>query len=369
MIKLEPKVLQISFSELPTLQKHLYLSSAELRRQGVDVWTVGSANLALDVELDDKNILVETPSTPKPSLASFLRAWSIVSDLTSKIVQIDPDIVHFTNKHTWNYLLLRKMKRALPHASFLHTFHDPIGHEGDSVQRGVVLYHKMIEQMLDGIIVFSDIAKMQTEEMLKPSCPVYQVPFGEKPWKDYKAIDRLTHRVLAFGRLNAYKGVKYYLQIAERLSEMSPDTTFVIAGNPASDIDRSLLDRLSAMPNVELHARFIKESEIDGFFADCDFVLMPYTSITQSGVILDAYSRSRCALVFDIQGMRQFVPIPELRIAPFDVESYTGAIGSLELDLAKLNRLNNSVWRFGKEEFAVGAMANGLLEAYRASVR
>lgn len=366
MIELEPRVLQISFSELPTLQKHLYLSFAELRRQGVDTWTVGSANLAIDIDLDDRNLLVATPPTPKPGIASLRQASGAIRDLSRRIAQIRPDIVHFTNKHTWNFLLLRRLRRDLPNAAFLHTFHDPIGHEGDSVQKGVVLYHRVVQRMLDGIVVFSDIAKRQTEEVLKPRCPVYQVPFGEKPWKEYEPIEQLTHRVLAFGRLNSYKGVKYYPEIAERLLELSPETTFVIAGKPSDDIDRSILDRLSEMPNVELHARFIEESEVDGFFKNCDLVLMPYTSITQSGVILDAYSRSRCVVAFDIEGMSSYVPEDRLLVSPFQMNDYAGLVSNLVSNMDELNRASKECWEFGRDHFSLSLMGTGLLDVYRA---
>lgn len=369
MIELEPRVLQISFSELPTLQKHLYLSSAELRRQGVDAWTVGSANLAIDIDLDDRNILVETPPTPKPGIASLRHAMGVMSGLSRRIAQIGPDIVHFTNKHTWNFLLLRRLRRDLPDVAFLHTFHDPVGHEGDSVQRGVVLYHKVVQRMLDGIVVFSDIAKRQTEEVLKPCCPVFQVPFGEKPWKAYKPIDELTHRVLAFGRLNSYKGVKFYPEIAERLLALSPGTTFVIAGKPADDIDRSTLDRLAAMPNVELHARFIEESEIDGFFENCDLVLMPYTSITQSGVILDAYSRSRCVVAFDIDGIEQFTFSAKTLTPPFNISKLVQAAVALLNDPDELNHISRRTWEMGRNAFSPDKASEALLSIYEELVR
>lgn len=365
MINLEPRVLQISFSELPTLQKHLYLAYGELRRRGVDVWTVGSANLAVDVSLDDRCLVVETPPTPKPDVASFRQALSAARDLSQQIAKINPDIVHFTNKHTWNYLLLRRLKRELPRAVFLHTFHDPVGHEGDSVQKSVIFYHKVIQRTLDGIIVFSDIAKGQTEETLKPSCPVYQVPFGEKPWKEYQPIERPTHRVLAFGRLNSYKGVQFYPEIAERLLELSPETTFVIAGKPSDDIDTSILKHLAAMPNVELHARFIEENEIDGFFEDCDLVLMPYKSVTQSGVILDAYSRSKCVVAFDVDGMRQFVPVSSALVAPFDVQAYVDRIGELLADRNQIEALARRCWSFGEKSLSVNAMVDGLQDVYK----
>lgn len=363
------RVLQISFSELPTLQKHLYLSSRELRLQGLDAWTVGSGNLAIDISLDEKNILVNTPPTPKPGIDSFRQASSTIRNLSRQICQIKPDVIHFMNKHMWNYLLLRRLRRELPEAVFLHTFHDPVGHEGDSVQKGVVLYHKVVQRMLDGIIVFSDIAKRQTEEVLRPRCPVYHVPFGEKSWKEYRPIELPTHRVLAFGRLNSYKGVRFYPEIAERFLEQSPETTFVIAGKPSDDIDRSILDRLAAMPNVELHARFIEESEVDGFFENCDLVLMPYTSITQSGVILDAYSRSRCVIAFDIEGIEQFIFSGRTLVPQFNVSELVQAAVTLLNDPDELNCISHGVWEMGESAFSPEKASKALLSIYKGLVR
>lgn len=365
VIELEPTVVQISFSELPTLQKHLYYSSAELRCRGVDVWTVGSSNVGIDVELSERNMLVNTPPNPRPSAASIIRAFATLRDVAERLREFDPHIVHFVSKHSWNYLLLLLLRRVIPSAKILHTFHDPIGHQGDSVQKGVILYNRVIQRSLDGIVVLSDVAYRQTKEALRPSCPVYQVPFGEKPWRDYSPILKFRHRVLVFGRLNSYKGVRFYPEIAERLLVASPGTTLVIAGRPANDIDSEILERLSALPNVELHARYIDESEIDAFFDSCDFVLLPYTSITQSGVVLDAYSRSRCVIAFDIDGIRQFVFEDRVIVPSFDVQEFVERISTLESDLAVLNCVTRSAWEKGKDRFSLDASADALLRLYR----
>lgn len=364
VIKLKPTVVQISFSELPTLQKHLYLSHAMLRERGTDAWTVGSSNIGVDIELDKHNITVDTPSDPKPSAISLQQAFATLKGVALQLEEIDPRIVHFVSKHTWNYLLLRRLRHMLPRTVFLHTFHDPIGHDGDSVQRGVVLYHKVIQRLLDGIIVLSDVARRQTEEILRPRCPVHQIPFGEKPWRDFHPIKRIAHRVLAFGRINSYKGVRFYPEIAERLLDTSPETTFVIAGKPSDDIDSGILDRLSKMPNVELHARFIEEGEIDGFFENCDLVLMPYTSITQSGVILDAYSRSRCVVAFDIDGIEQFVPEKRLRVSPYDLETYVSTLGTLLNDAEMLKAFSHRCWQFGRTNYSIEKATDSLMNVY-----
>lgn len=96
---------------------------------------------------------------------------------------------------------------------------------------------------------------------------------------------------------------------------------------------------------------------------------MPYTSITQSGVVLDAFSRSRSVVAFDVKGMDQFVPVSELRIKPYDIDAYSSTVIYLERNLARLNALSKELWSFGKDAFTVEAMASKLREVYRASIK
>lgn len=163
--------------------------------------------------------------------------------------------------------------------------------------------------------------------------------------------------------------MRFYPEIAERLLELSPKTTFVIAGKPADDIDRSIFDRLEAMPNVELHARFIEEGEVDDFFEGCDLVIMPYTSITQSGVILDAYSRSRCVVAFDIEGIDQFVFNGKTLVSPFNVTELVQVVSDLLEDIDGLNHITRRAWEMGRDAFSPERASDVLLSIYEELMR
>jgi hypothetical protein len=65
------KVLLISFSTLPTLQKYLYIASEELAALGHQVWTAGSSALGTPYELGPRNVVVSTPSSPRPTVNSL----------------------------------------------------------------------------------------------------------------------------------------------------------------------------------------------------------------------------------------------------------------------------------------------------------
>ena len=359
-----PRVVLISFSELPTLQKYMYLTFAELRARGIEAWTVGSNNLMSGFEPTNRNILVETPRSPRPTPSSLMDAVRGAGELARRIEGLSPDVVHFVNKHTWNYFLIRALRKAAPNIKIIHTFHDPVGHSGDSVQKGVIFYHKVVQRMLDGVIVHSDIAWRQAEEQLKVPCALNQVPLGVCPWLEWNPeINR--HRVLIFGRINAYKGVSLYPDILRCLVDVAPDVEVVIAGKASEDVESSLLDEIDDKPNAKLINRFIDESELDGFFKDCALVLMPYTSVTQSGVVLDAYSHSRSVVAFGIDGISQYVRDEEALVEPFDCSAYADKVAKLLADKETLLEKNRAAWDFGRRNFSPSVMVDGLLAVYR----
>lgn len=358
------KVLLISFSELPTLQRHLYVLSEGLTKLGVETTTLGSSALKIDVDLQRNNNLIETPSSPKPSLQSLLAMNRELEDIVRMAVEVEPEVVHFINKHTWNYFLIRKLKKKLPETKFVHTFHDPVGHEGDSVQKGVVLYHKLVERLLDAVVVHSDIAEDQTLKTLKPKCPVFQVPLGEKPWKPFNPVPTGSKEVLVFGRLNPYKGLKYYPEILDELSSLDPEIHVTIAGKASDEIESGLLDEIGSRPNCTLKNCFVEDNEIDDYFEHAGIVLVPYTSITQSGVILDAYSRSRPVVAFDIPGMEQYVPDPENRVKAFDCAAISRRIFELLSNSISCEQAARDAWGFGKNRFSPSKMAEAIKKLY-----
>ena len=358
------KVLLVSFSELPTLQRHLYVLSSELEKLGIDAFTIGSRNVRIDAGLHEHNYLVETPTTPKPSLSSFAAMNRSLDELARIAAKVSPDVVHFTNKHTWNYFLIKKLKKRLPKAVFVHTFHDPVGHDGDSVQKGVILYHKLVQRLLSGVVVHSSIARSQAIEQLRTKCPVFQVPLGEKPWRPFTPDVSGCREALVFGRLNPYKGLKYYPRILDEMYRLDPSLHVTVAGKASEEINFSLLEEIDSRPNCTLVNGFIEEADIDAYFARAGVVLVPYTSITQSGVILDAYSRSRPVVAFDIPGMQQYVPDRGSRVPAFDCAAFAQRIVELLDDPKARERAARDAWGFGRDHFSPKNMAEATKNVY-----
>jgi glycosyltransferase involved in cell wall biosynthesis len=69
------------------------------------------------------------------------------------------------------------------------------------------------------------------------------------------------------------------------------------------------LERIKALTakyrNVKLINRFVSEEEKAGFYAQCDFVVMPYRFVEQSGIIAEAWSFQRIPICSDIKSLRE----------------------------------------------------------------
>ncbi|MGJ6127010.1 glycosyltransferase family 4 protein [Mycolicibacterium sp. Y3] len=364
------KVLLISFSTLPTMQKYLYSASDELASLGHDVWTAGSATLRSPYDLGPRNIVVPTPATPRPSIASLWSSKKSLHVVAELIQRVRPDVIHFVNKHVWNYLLLQQVRWRGIDTRWVHTFHDPIGHDGDSVQRGVVAYHKAIQRRLDAIIVHSETARSQAERVLRPNCRIVRAPLGLKRWRDYEPADAGTSkRALVFGRLNLYKGCEMYPEIFNEVYRLDPTIKITVAGQPSKDLPGELISRIAACPNVHLDDHFIEEEAVERYFRDATLVLTPYISMTQSGVILDAYSYSRPILAFDIDEVQEFLPDATKAVRPFDTREYASAVVELLKDPERCARAGRGAWEFGREQFSPSSMAAGFAAVYDALER
>ncbi len=165
--------------------------------------------------------------------------------------------------------------------------------------------------------------------------------------------------------MNAYKGCMHYPTLADCIRSLDSSIEIVIAGKPSEDLSFELLETIRSKPNVRLIDRFIKEDEIDTLFREANLVLMPYTSITQSGVVLDAFSRSRGVVAFAIDGIKEYLPDDCELCKPFDCEEMAKKCVELLQNPARNAAYNRKAWEYGKDRFSPKTMAKGLASVYR----
>jgi len=167
--------------------------------------------------------------------------------------------------------------------------------------------------------------------------------------KDAVKTDKINF--LFFGQLRQTKGITILQQAINILKQKDFTGNIIIAG-----MDKEhFIDETQQPPFVQTILRYITDSELNQLFSSCQYVLLPYTEIYQSGV-LEVVIYFRCpALMSDIpyfnQTIDQFPSFGHLyhpntpealaelmnRIIKGDV---TGGKYFVEKDIAKYNELH-----------------------------
>ena len=108
---------------------------------------------------------------------------------------------------------------------------------------------------------------------------------------------------LFFGQLRQTKGITILQQAINILKQKDFEGNIIIAG-----MDKEyFIDETQQPPFVQTILRYINDSELNHLFSTCQYVLLPYTEIYQSGV-LEVVIYFRCpALMSDIPYFRQMI--------------------------------------------------------------
>lgn len=360
------RVVLVSLSDLAAMQTYLYQGLDALVRIGVDAHAIGSRRLKTGRLPDSRTHLVTVSDSPRPSPASLLQARKGAKEISATIASLEPDVVHFLSKHTWNYLIAAQLRRTT-RARIVHTFHDPVGHAGDGIRGGVVLYNKLIQRHIDAVVVHSEQSLHEAVHRLGCVRPVHLAPLGILDRIEFSPPDRISNQLLIFGRINPYKGPELMPPIADAILDLNPAISLLIAGKPSSGVSADLLTTIASKPNVVARFEEIPQQDIEGIFSSSDAVLITHTSITQSGVIADAYAHSRPIVCFDIPGIGEHLPPGHDAVPSFDVTAYAAAAVDLTSDLTALRTASAEAWSHGLAKYSSDLMADRLRDIYEAT--
>ncbi|MBL7799321.1 MAG: glycosyltransferase family 4 protein [Chitinophagales bacterium] len=201
----------------------------------------------------------------------------------------NPDVIHIQSHGLKNFWWLLPFTRG---KILVNTIHDPSTHSGDVVSAPNPWNNSMINRFTDKVIVHGEILKKETVYNFGFSehC-VTVIPHGHlglyKAWRN-ETYPKEQCLFLFFGRIWPYKGLNYFIEAANLLSEENKNARFVIAGK-GEDIEK-YTSRILHPEQFEIRNKRITEEEIDELFQKAFCTVLPYTDATQSGVIPIAYS-------------------------------------------------------------------------------
>lgn len=180
--------------------------------------------------------------------------------------------------------------------------------------------------------------------------------------------------ILFFGAINVYKGIELLLEAYEKLLKVDDNFHLVIAGESRDsnyfNKILSLIEKKFTRENLSTFFRFIEEDEIEYFFAAADCLVLPYKSISQSGVHFLSYSFGLPIIATDVGSFRDEDIIEEKTgfvCKPEDSEDLKNKILKyFESDL--YNNLNNTrkvIKDWALQTYSWDNIAKSTVECYK----
>lgn len=213
------------------------------------------------------------------------------------IKNINPDLIHYTTGCTIEIFIAAFFNRSIK--AKLISFHDPSPHDESNVsplkRMNNKIYYIIKKYCLKKIPyvhvnAHSHVCQIAThfhvpESHIFPTHMVSNVvdEFCTRKTqpKELANLQDNTHiKILFLGRIRPYKGVEVLLRAVEGLSKSHYKLQLIVAGE-----GKIYFDCQSVRDSLLLINRYIDNSEVSALFNASDFVVLPYRSATQSGIL------------------------------------------------------------------------------------
>ena len=241
------------------------------------------------------------------------------------------------------------MLQARKRSKTFQMIHDLIPHEGDRQAKSVDMMNRVVCK-LAGTIVLAN------QKYLNKVTELYHVPQSRVAFVDMwrrfpEPIPPMhTKRVLFFGRINPYKGVDNLIEIVRACPEIS----FDVVGRVDEQMEE-LVAALGREPNVSLNNGYVSDEEMAQAFIHSDWVILPYNSATQSGVVIDAYRFSRPAIAFDVGAVAEQIQdgVSGYLIPAGDLKAFAARLKQvIQMEEPVYDALCRSAYEFGSKKYA-----------------
>lgn len=236
-------------------------------------------------------------------------ACKIIED--KPVIAIIPWWVVFWAPHFLTIILILKL---FSNTKILFICHNVVEHESGFLKN---LLSKMVLANGDFFIVHSNEEKERLRNLIGDRSvretfhPTYK-EFNSEEITKQKAKENIgiddERVVLFFGFVREYKGLKYLLEAMPNVLKLVK-VKLLIAGEFWDDKQNyiNLIDKLNIKANVKIVDEYIPNEEMPFYFYASDIVILPYTSVTGSGLVQLAYGFKKPVVVSNIGALSQIV--------------------------------------------------------------
>lgn len=349
------KILLITFSFNADHQDIVLGMYAALNCKNLaNCYALCSSDLKVSIDEDSKIWQVSCPK--RPGICS--KTFDIITliKILKRIRKEHFDIIFFETLHVWNLPIMLFRGRQVKTFQMIH---DIIPHSGDKQEKLVILMNKAVCRLADNIVICNN----KYRNVLTDS---YNVdPIRIKTYRLWRSFPKYvkpcySKRILFFGRINAYKGADKLLEIIKRC----PNIYFDVVGRVDANSD-NLVNEIKMQTNAKVVDRYVSNEELESFFTGSDWVVLPYNSATQSGVIIDAYRYGKPIIAFDVGAISEQVIEGKtgFLVLPKDVEGFSEKLrNAVSMKKEDYDSMSKAAYEFGLKNYSVEYAAKGFAE-------
>lgn len=352
-IKSEKKILLITFSDNADHQDITFGMFEELY-PNYNIWLMCINNPRVSLDNNTHVRLVDCPKKPGLNIDTF--KLHILQKEIFWIKKMRFDVVFFETLHTWN---LPIMLNCGKNTKVFQMIHDVVPHDGDKLRKQVDLMNKIVCKLSDYIVLVNE---KYVEKLTKKYRIADERVKHIDMWRRFPKYTepQYTGTVLFFGRLNPYKGVDNLLEIVNRC----PEIRFSVVGRIDPQV-QDIVDELKRKNNVELITGYVTEEEMEKAFIGSDWVILPYNSATQSGVVIDAYRYSRPVIAYNVGALAEQIIDGEsgYLIEPGNLDEFIQKIKLGEkMPQSLYKQLSIKSYNYGFKKYAVSEARDRFLD-------
>lgn len=352
------KILLVTFSDNADHQDTTFGMYEALQNEpDVEAFLLAIKSPRVSLQQSERTWLVDCPKRPGICRKTF--DLPLLFSIIRKIKKQHFDAIYFESLHVWNLPIMAALKGKV---RIYHVIHDVIPHENDSSWRQVDLFNKVLVRLADIIVLRNK--KFIPTLIANYHANADRVKYLEL-WRRY--IDYTpsvhSHSVLFFGRMNPYKGVDNLLKIVRQCSNIHFDVVGKVDPQVAD-----IVDELKEQPNVSLISGYVSDEEMKNYFVKADWIIVPYNSASQSGIIIDAYKYSRPVIAFNVGAIVEQV-VPEqsgFLIEPGNIDDFSKCLQkTVQMKNETHEKFCRQAYDTGCEKYA----ASGKVQAFKKFIK
>lgn len=249
--------------------------------------------------------------------ANPLSVVSINEYLAAKGVNIINIHVGTTVKRKINYFIaLCVYAKRLNSKKLIFTLHDVLPLEDD---KKLIKLLKVFYSLADYFTVGNDSEKRKLVKYFEISESKIEIIhhgiynlfdrnlYTQAMARGYLDIPRKKKVILFFGFLREYKGLDYLIKAASILSKKPENNFLVYVASalkyaPRDLVERclTLINKLNLQEKFVLNLNYLDSLDIEAIFKACDVVVLPYTYVSQSGVLNMAMGFKKPVIITDV---------------------------------------------------------------------